>query len=163
MDFKAYLEKLRALPEKQKKIILWAIVIILGIILAFFWFRATMDRFSNLGEEFGKVQLPDITSNLNIADQNVVQPDEVVRNFYNGTYKQEEEIKTADSNWMYDSEWCAQDTPDIAMSYATIAQSEDTAIVEAHHIYSSGDNVITVLLDFKDGKWIISKIKCFQE
>jgi len=40
------LEKLQALPEKQKKIILWSIVAVLAIIMGFFWIKGIMFKIS---------------------------------------------------------------------------------------------------------------------
>ncbi len=35
----SYLEKLRHLPEKKKKIILWSIVVIVGFVFLFLWIK----------------------------------------------------------------------------------------------------------------------------
>jgi len=52
-----FLEKLRALPETKKKIILAVIVVIVGLILAYFWINSSIDRLSKLKIEdsFGKL------------------------------------------------------------------------------------------------------------
>ena len=44
------LERIQSLPKKEKKKILWAIVIIVGIVLMFFWvgiFRENIRSFNN--------------------------------------------------------------------------------------------------------------------
>ena len=60
MDIHNYVEKLRALPEKQKKIILWAIVIILALGLGFLWFKITISRFTKIGESIKMIDIPSI-------------------------------------------------------------------------------------------------------
>jgi len=60
MDFHAYLEKLRGLSDKQKKIVLWTIVAVLAIIMGLFWIRGAMDSLSKISQEAGKIQLPQI-------------------------------------------------------------------------------------------------------
>jgi len=60
INLREYLEKLRALPEVTKKIILWAIVAILAVVLGFFWVRSAMNNFSKMGESFGKIELPKV-------------------------------------------------------------------------------------------------------
>jgi len=42
------MEWLQSLPENQKKIILWTIVVILAIIMGFFWIRGAMDIVSKI-------------------------------------------------------------------------------------------------------------------
>ena len=53
-----YLEKLRALPDKQKKIILWTIVIILALGFGFFWIKTTISRFAKIEESIKKIDIP---------------------------------------------------------------------------------------------------------
>lgn len=43
-------QKLRKLPERRKKAILWVTIIVIGIILLFFWAKTTAYRFHNLGQ-----------------------------------------------------------------------------------------------------------------
>ncbi len=60
MDIHSYIEKLRALPDKQKKIVLWTIVVILVLIMGYFWIKSTVDKLNKLGESMGQVKLPEI-------------------------------------------------------------------------------------------------------
>ena len=60
MQFKEYLTKLQGLSDKQKKIVLWTVVVVLGLIMGFFWIRGTMNRLSGIGNQLGQVQLPQI-------------------------------------------------------------------------------------------------------
>jgi len=57
MSFKDYLLKLQNLSETKKKIILAVIVVIIGLILAYFWINSSIDRLSRLKIEdsFGKL------------------------------------------------------------------------------------------------------------
>jgi len=43
-----FIEYLRGLDDKNKKTILWVIVVILGIIMAFFWIKSVMYKLEHL-------------------------------------------------------------------------------------------------------------------
>ena len=45
-----FLEKLRNLPEQKKKIILWTIVVVLGIVMGIFWIRSAANTLDKIGE-----------------------------------------------------------------------------------------------------------------
>lgn len=60
MNTREFLTKLQKLPDKQKKIILWVIVIILALTMGYFWFRGAMNNLQKLGENIGQIKLPDI-------------------------------------------------------------------------------------------------------
>ena len=51
---KQFVTYLQNLPENKKKIILWVIVSILGVILISIWFKVTVNRLSKIGENFGE-------------------------------------------------------------------------------------------------------------
>ena len=55
-----YLEKLRALPENKKKIILWTVVVILGLPMAFFWTKSAMNSFSKFEDAIQKIEIPEV-------------------------------------------------------------------------------------------------------
>ena len=57
MNINNYIEKLRALPDKQKKIILWTIVVILGLVMTFFWFKISMERFEKMEESIKNIDI----------------------------------------------------------------------------------------------------------
>jgi len=73
MDFKTkakeYLVKLQNFPDQQKKIILWTIVVILGLIMAFFWFKVAVGRLSKISSEAQSIQ------NIKIEFPQVEAPD----------------------------------------------------------------------------------------
>ncbi len=48
MNFKESIKKLQGLPEEQKKIILWAIVVVFGIIFIVFWIRFAKQSLNNI-------------------------------------------------------------------------------------------------------------------
>jgi len=54
---KNFLEKLRNLPEKKKKIILWTIVVILGLFMGFFWMKETISGVSEISKEVQSVKI----------------------------------------------------------------------------------------------------------
>jgi len=56
---KNYLEKLRAMPEQKKKIVLWTIVVVLALIMGIFWIRGLKANLSKMGEEMGKIEIPE--------------------------------------------------------------------------------------------------------
>ena len=43
-----FIIKLQNLPESKKKIVLWTIVIILGLIMGFFWINGTINSLQKL-------------------------------------------------------------------------------------------------------------------
>ncbi len=43
--------KLQNLPENRKKIILWAIVVILGLIMGYFWINGAINNLSKIGQQ----------------------------------------------------------------------------------------------------------------
>ena len=45
------LEKIQNLPEKQRKKILWAVIVIIGIVLIFFWFRIFQENIGSFDKE----------------------------------------------------------------------------------------------------------------
>ncbi len=57
---KNYLEKLRALPDKQKKIILWIIIAVLALGLGFLWLKITISRFDKIEKSVKKIGFPTI-------------------------------------------------------------------------------------------------------
>jgi hypothetical protein len=57
---KTFLEKLQNLPDNKKKIILWTIVVILGLIMGFFWVKGAINSFAKFGESVQNIKLPEI-------------------------------------------------------------------------------------------------------
>lgn len=65
MKTKEIIAKLQNLPENRKKTILWSVVVILGIIMAFFWINSAINRLSQIGEssmsiDFPPIEMPEI-------------------------------------------------------------------------------------------------------
>jgi len=88
MDFKKikektknFVEKLRSLEDKQKKIILWTIVGILGLTMGFFWIKGVMYKLENLKAidfdfpqmetSIGSENLPVVENNVEANNQNI--------------------------------------------------------------------------------------------
>jgi len=63
MDFHNYLEKLRALPDQQKKAIMWAVVAVIAVLLGIVWFNMSAKRVFQIQEELTKIEMPQIESN----------------------------------------------------------------------------------------------------
>lgn len=57
---KNYLTKLQRLSDRNKKIVLWTIVGILGLTMGYFWIRGAVDTISKIGSEVGQIKLPEI-------------------------------------------------------------------------------------------------------
>jgi len=60
MNFKTYFEKLRALPDKHKKIIMWAIVAVLAVVLGYFWLISAEKNLQKIGQSVSQVKFPEI-------------------------------------------------------------------------------------------------------
>lgn len=74
MNFKENLENLQKLPESQKKIILFAIVGVLAVIMGIFWVRGVIKTASSIGKEMGKIELPaiDVSDMPKVPDLNLL-------------------------------------------------------------------------------------------
>ncbi|OGZ85053.1 MAG: hypothetical protein A2599_00305 [Candidatus Staskawiczbacteria bacterium RIFOXYD1_FULL_39_28] len=46
MNFKEFIAKLQNLSDTNKKIVLWTIVAILGLIMAYFWINSAINKIS---------------------------------------------------------------------------------------------------------------------
>lgn len=77
-----FIKKLQSLPEEKKKIILWTIVIILGLILSFFWITISKERLGKIDTKeimkpldvlIEKSQTPNGNEVLNIQDSKEMQ------------------------------------------------------------------------------------------
>lgn len=64
MNFHNFIVKLRALSDKNKKIILWTIVVLLALGMGFLWFKITISRLAKLEEAMKKIDIPSINSNI---------------------------------------------------------------------------------------------------
>jgi hypothetical protein len=64
MDFikkiKTYLEKLQALEEKRKKIILWSIVAILALIMGFLWVRSVANKVPQISQNIQNINIQEL-------------------------------------------------------------------------------------------------------
>lgn len=83
---KNFLIKLQGLPEEKKKIILWSIVTVLGLIMAYFWIINAADNFSKIGngvvEDFNipKEEIEDINFNIDIPLEELEESDLNINN-----------------------------------------------------------------------------------
>jgi len=84
-----FLEKIRNLPESKRKIILWAVVIVLALILLFFWAGSVPKRLDNFQagqfiEQLGlpKIALPQMPAlpNLNNFKTNATTETQIQEN-----------------------------------------------------------------------------------
>ena len=64
MNFKEFITKLQNLPDKHKKIILWAIVALLALGMGFLWFKISIARLAKIEESMKKIDIPSINSNI---------------------------------------------------------------------------------------------------
>lgn len=68
MQIKEFITKLQNLPESKKKIVVWTIVIVLGLVMGFFWIRGAMNSLQKLGESTNKIELPEIQTPTENSD-----------------------------------------------------------------------------------------------
>ncbi len=59
---KTFLTKLQGLSENKKIIILWAVVVVIGLPMGFFWVKGAIKNLSKIGESIGSVKLPEINT-----------------------------------------------------------------------------------------------------
>jgi cell division protein FtsL len=78
LKIKNYVTKLQSLSENKKKIILWATVVFLGLIMGYFWVKSVIYKLNNLENidlEFPELEINnnDIKTNLleNSQNQNI--------------------------------------------------------------------------------------------
>ena len=64
MEIKNFIQKLQSLSDKQKKIVLWTIVVILGLVMGLFWIKSTMNRLSDIGKDIGQIEFPQLENPL---------------------------------------------------------------------------------------------------
>ncbi len=89
-----FFEKAQNWPDNKKKIVLWAIVAILAVIMGFFWVRSAINNFSKIGESMGNIELPKIDTsdmpqlpdlsaleNIDISDEEIANNPELLENF----------------------------------------------------------------------------------
>lgn len=58
MNIRDFIAKLQNLSDAQKRIILWAVVIVLAVIMGIFWFKSTMERFQKMENPINNMELP---------------------------------------------------------------------------------------------------------
>lgn len=61
--------KLRNLPDKRKKIILWAVIVVLAAGMGFFWVEGAMNSLSKIGNSVKSINLPSI----NLPSSDILQ------------------------------------------------------------------------------------------
>lgn len=69
MNFKELINKLQDLPDKQKKIILWTIVVILAVGMGYFWVIGAINNLSKIGKSISSINLP----SMNFPSTNILQ------------------------------------------------------------------------------------------
>lgn len=77
LKIKGYIDKLRVLPEKQKKIILWATVVVLGLIMGYFWFKSVIYRLNNLEQINLNIELPSNSDNNGLENNQNLENNQV--------------------------------------------------------------------------------------
>ena len=62
----SFLAKLQKLPESKRKIILWSIMILVGILLFFLWVKSSQERLKSFHQQefIEKLQVPDFKKEL---------------------------------------------------------------------------------------------------
>ncbi|MBI1866325.1 MAG: hypothetical protein HY005_03320 [Candidatus Staskawiczbacteria bacterium] len=52
------------MPDKQKKIVLWAIIAVLALVLGFLWFKTSILRLEKIEESVKNINIPSIDYNI---------------------------------------------------------------------------------------------------
>ena len=96
MNLRPHIEKLQNLPEHKKKIILWTVVVILGLVMGVFWFQGFIKTLSNIGGQMQNIKIPQINTSgmpsLNIlqtttpGNENVVVQNADWKTYTNSKY-----------------------------------------------------------------------------
>ena len=68
-----FLGKLRNLSEIKKKVILWTIVAVLGIIMGFFWVNGAINSFQKIIKSAKLIDLPSIDVSSNMPSLDILQ------------------------------------------------------------------------------------------
>jgi len=63
-----FVEKMQALPENKKKIILWTIVVILAIIMGIFWIKSAANNFSRIGKDIN-IEIPILETKESVNEE----------------------------------------------------------------------------------------------
>jgi len=86
MNIQKSITRLQELPEPQRKIILWIVVIILGLALLFWWAQGLKTRFEPLQGQEGTVQLPvvNIQEELEALENIDLSPTQEIEEQLNG-------------------------------------------------------------------------------
>ena len=67
MKAKDFLKKLQSQPESTKKIILWSVMVLVGLLLLIFWLNSTKSRIKNFQKEdfVRDLGIPDLREDIN--------------------------------------------------------------------------------------------------
>jgi hypothetical protein len=65
LDFKKFIKKLQDLPEKKRKIILWAVIAVSAVALIPFWLLSAKNNLEEISKNIGKVKSPEIQAPVN--------------------------------------------------------------------------------------------------
>ncbi|MFA6190398.1 MAG: DUF5991 domain-containing protein [Candidatus Staskawiczbacteria bacterium] len=129
-----FLNKLQNLPDTQKKIILWTIVVIIALPMLFFWINGALNTFSKIGEaQF----IPD----LSVDDQSQI-PQEFN---WVGTYKNEEVSSFGDESRFYNLE--IYNDPNTSSLKANLEAYGIQYYFSANAYILEADNKINVFFD----------------
>jgi hypothetical protein len=72
MDIYQFIKKLQGLSNTKKKIIIFSVVIVVGLVMGFFWIKSAQNNIAKIGESIKSVALPTIDMpdlGLNIPDE----------------------------------------------------------------------------------------------
>lgn len=80
---KAFVEKLQALPEDKKKIILWATMAVVGLILGVIFFGIISNRLKSINQASALEPFNSLIEQAKLSDESIDKINEVKDNFSN--------------------------------------------------------------------------------
>jgi hypothetical protein len=168
MNFKNFLEKLRALPDDRKKIILWSVVAVLAIGMGIFWIKGIINSFDKIGQtanqfNLPQVEMPEIPDITNLSPDQSQKATEGWKTYKNDQYGFE--IKYPD-NWFLqktsnDSVKFSPISFDKIESYAKATAGKDLFSEESIQYLDSINNTVGLAVGNIEGAPdIITKQNC---
>ncbi len=77
---KELVRKLQGLPEERKKLILWAIIVLFGLVFLGLWMKFSLKRFEGISKEEAFKPINDLIDKAKLSDESLDRIDEIQDN-----------------------------------------------------------------------------------